>query len=209
MSIIDKLATSLNRRDEVPNQELAKEIVGAENREAIAELIENLLNKSKDIQSDCIKVLYEIGEAKPQMIVAYASNFVELLDSKNNRLQWGAMTALNTIASQSPAIVFGALTKLAAVADKGSVITRDKYVSILTKLCLVDAYKSDAFDLLHEQFLISPTNQLPMYAENATSIIDKAHQPAFIKTLIARLPEIEKESKRKRVEKVLKKWQGK
>ncbi|RFS15065.1 hypothetical protein [Emticicia sp. C21] len=209
MSIIDKLATSLNRRDEVPNQELAKELVETENKEAVAELIQNLSNKNKDIQSDCIKVLYEIGEAKPQLIAPYASNFVELLDSRNNRLQWGAMTALNTIASASPATVFGAVAKLAAVADKGSVITRDNYVSILTKLCSVADYSNDAFDLLHEQFLISPTNQLPMYAENAAGVIDEAHKNVFIKTLIARLSEFDKESKRKRVEKVLKKLQGK
>ncbi len=209
MSIIEKLATSLNRRDEVPNQQLAKELVETENKEAIAELVQNLSNKNKDIQSDCIKVLYEIGEAKPQLIAAYASSFVELLDSKNNRLQWGAMTALNTIASSSPAIVFGALAKLATVADKGSVITRDNYVSILTELCSIPAYRNDAFDLLHEQFLISPTNQLPMYAENAAGIIDNAHKPIFIKTLTARLSEFDKESKRKRVEKVLKKLQGK
>ncbi len=209
MSIIPKLSTSLNRRDEVPNQELAKELVETENQEAVAELIQNLSNKNKDIQSDCIKVLYEIGEAKPQLIASYASNFVELLDSKNNRLQWGAMTALNTITSESPAVVFGALAKLASVADKGSVITRDGYVSILTKLCTVAAYSNDAFDLLHEQFLVSPTNQLPMYAENAMGIIDEAHKPVFIKTLTARLSEFDKESKRKRVEKVLKKLQSK
>ena len=209
MSIIPKLSTSLNRRDEVPNQDLAKEIVATENKEAVGELVANLSNKSKDIQSDCIKVLYEIGEAKPNLIAPYANNFVELLDSKNNRLQWGAMTALNTIATQSPAIVFGALAKLAAVADKGSVITRDNYVSILTKLCSVAAYSNDAFALLHEQFLISPTNQLPMYAENAAGIIDAAHKPIFIKTLTARLSEFDKESKRKRVEKVLKKLQSK
>jgi HEAT repeat protein len=209
MSIIDKLATSLSRRDEVPNQELAKELIETENNEAVAELVQNLSNRNKDIQSDCIKVLYEIGEAKPQLIATYANNFVELLDSKNNRLQWGAMTALNTIASASPDIVFGALAKLAAVADKGSVITRDNYVSILTKLCTVDTYSNDAFALLHEQFLISPTNQLPMYAENADGIIDEAHKPIFIKTLTDRLSEFDKESKRKRVEKVLKKLQGK
>lgn len=209
MSIIDKLATALNRRDEVPNQELAKEIVETENKEAVAELVENLANKNKDIKSDCIKVLYEIGEAKPGLIAPYAKNLVELLDSKNNRLQWGAMTALNTIAAENPAIVFGALAKLAAVADKGSVITRDNYVSILTKLCSVDTYKNDAFDLLHEQFLISPTNQLPMYAENAMGVIDAGHAPVFFKTLAARLSEFDKESKRKRVEKVLKKLHSK
>ena len=36
MSVLDKLATSLNRRDEIPNQELAKQI-GVEYTAHIAE----------------------------------------------------------------------------------------------------------------------------------------------------------------------------
>ncbi|MCB0545469.1 MAG: hypothetical protein KDC70_18225, partial [Saprospiraceae bacterium] len=60
MSILDKLSTSLNRRDEVPNQELAKKILKTKDKKAIKELAENLENKNKGIQSDCIKVLYEI-----------------------------------------------------------------------------------------------------------------------------------------------------
>jgi len=50
-----------------------------------------------------------------------------------------------------------------------------------------------------------PTNQLPMYAENAMSVIDSKHKSQFVKLLASRLNEIEKESKRKRIEKVLKK----
>ena len=102
MSVINKLASSLNRRDEVPNQALAKEIADDNNKKAVQELIDNLSNKSKDIQSDCIKVLYEIGERKPSLIAGFAKNFIELLDNKNNRLQWGAMTAINTIALVNP-----------------------------------------------------------------------------------------------------------
>ncbi|HKR58976.1 MAG TPA: hypothetical protein VJS64_04525, partial [Pyrinomonadaceae bacterium] len=60
MTILDKLATSLGRRDEVPNQALAAEIVRAKNKDAVEELAENLTNKNKGIQSDCIKVLYEV-----------------------------------------------------------------------------------------------------------------------------------------------------
>ena len=37
MSIIEKLATSLNRRDEIPNQELAREILKTNDKKAIKE----------------------------------------------------------------------------------------------------------------------------------------------------------------------------
>ena len=94
MNVIDKLASSLNRRDEVPNQELAKQIAVKKDKKAVAELIEYLNNKSKDIQNDCIKVLYEVGKINPALIADYAKNFIALLDHKNNRLQWGAMTAI-------------------------------------------------------------------------------------------------------------------
>lgn len=65
MTIINKLATSLNRKDEAANQELANSIAEHENIEAVEELISHLNSTNKNIQSDCIKVLYEIGNHKP------------------------------------------------------------------------------------------------------------------------------------------------
>lgn len=50
-----------------------------------------------------------------------------------------------------------------------------------------------------------PTNQLPMYAENAIPIVNAANRGAFVRVLASRLDEIEKESKRSRVQKVIKK----
>src|SRR5262245_25358835 len=98
MSVLEELASALGRRDEVPNQELAAAIVRAKNKAAVAELVENLGNKNKAIQSDCIKVLYEVGEREPKLIAAHAAAFGELLASKQQRLVWGAMTALDAIA---------------------------------------------------------------------------------------------------------------
>jgi hypothetical protein len=205
MTVINKLATSLNRRDEILNQELAKEIADSNDKKAVKELVENLHNKSKDIQSDCIKVIYEIGTLKPKLIAGYSKELLGLLDHKNNRLQWGAMTALNSIVNESPGTIYQALGKIIAVADKGSVITNDHCVGILIKLCAIKEYEADAFSLLNERLKISPTNQLPMYAENALPIINDSNKAAFISTLNSRLPDIEKDTKRKRVEKVLKK----
>jgi hypothetical protein len=42
MTILHKLASSLKRRDEVPNQLLAEEIVRTSNRSAVKELVENV-----------------------------------------------------------------------------------------------------------------------------------------------------------------------
>lgn len=204
MTVISRLASSLNRRDEVPNQELAIEIAANGDGDAVAELVENLGHKSKDIRHDCIKVLYEIGERAPLLIARYADQLAALLDSKDNRMQWGGMTALNTIAHEKPDIVFASIPKLAAVADKGSVITRDNFVAILIKLSGIPAYRDQTLPLLNEQMLSCPSNQLPMYAENALPVIVGTYKEEFVRTLISRLGDFEKESKRKRVEKVLK-----
>src|SRR5262245_64688094 len=98
MTVLNKLATAQNRRDEAVNQALAQEIVRGNDGRAVRELVDGLSNKDKNIQSDCIKVLYEVGEKAPNLIAGYRSLFCDLLDSKNNRLVWGAMTALDQIA---------------------------------------------------------------------------------------------------------------
>ncbi|HRH50984.1 MAG TPA: hypothetical protein PLP23_19695 [Panacibacter sp.] len=205
MTIIDQLATSLKRRDEIPNQELAKQIAKSNDKKAVKELIDNLRNKNKDIQNDCIKVIYEIGAVKPNLVADFSKELIELLDNKNNRLQWGAMIALDTITNEIPKTIYKALGKIIDVAGKGSVITNDHCVGILIKLCSRKEYAENAFSLLNERLKISPTNQLPMYAENALPIINEKNKATFIKTLSSRLVDIEKDTKRIRVEKVIKK----
>ena len=206
MSILNKLASALDRRDELPNEELAKQIADKNDNEAVKELVANLSNKSKDIQTDCIKVLYEIGERKPALIAAYAKEFIDLLASRNNRLQWGAMTAINTITLENPKLIYGSLSKIIAAADNGSVITKDHAVNILISLCSLKQYTENAFSLLIEQLLNSPTNQLPMYAEKAIPVINEKNKQLFVKALASRINDIGKETKRKRVEKVIKKF---
>ena len=205
-SIIPKLSSSLDRRDEVPNQELARQIVQDNDKSAVQELIDNLSSKQKGIANDSIKVLYEIGEKSPALISSYSNEFIAQLKSKNNRLQWGAMAALNAITLEEPKTIFGFLAEIIQAMDGGSVITKDNGVNILIKLCTLETYKESCFSLFIEQLHGSPTNQLPMYAERAIPIINESNQGFFVKTLSARLGEIEKESKRKRVEKVIRKF---
>lgn len=205
MSIIPKLSTSLNARDEVANQQLAAEIVKSGDKSAVNELVENLTNKNKGIRHDCIKVLYEIGYAEPKLIAPHHASFLDLLTSRDNRLQWGAMYALGCVVKEKPGEVYSSLSKIIDAAEKGSVITRDGCVRILITLRTSTKYADIAFSHLLEQLASCPTNQLPMYAEEAVPVISASNKDRFVKVLSARLDDIEKMSKRKRVEKVIKK----
>jgi len=103
-------------------------------------------------------------------------------------------------------LIYGSLSKIIAAADNGSVITKDHAVNILISLCSLKQYTENAFSLLIEQLLNSPTNQLPMYAEKAIPVINEKNKQLFVKALASRINDIGKETKRKRVEKVIKKF---
>jgi len=206
VSVLDKLATALNRRDEAPNQELAQQIVRACNANAVQELVEALNHKTKEIQNDSIKVLYEIGYANPDLIAPYVKEFGDLLESKNNRLVWGAMMALDTISLNEPQALHGMLAKILKVADNGgSVIARDHAVGILAKLATIKAYQRDCVALLFEQLMSCPNNQFPMYVEMSAPVIDAKNRERFRQVIESRVPKLDKESQKKRVAKVLRK----
>jgi hypothetical protein len=76
--VLDRIAFFQNRRDEIPNQQLAKELAETQNRAGIKEIEANLQSKNHNVQSDCLKVLYEIGYLKPDLIVDYVSDFLAL-----------------------------------------------------------------------------------------------------------------------------------
>ena len=205
MSVLNKLASLNGVRNAEPNKELASQIIKASDKKAIKGLVENLNNKDKNIQSDCIKVLYEIGEQNPTLIAEYDKTFLELLSNKNNRLVWGAMTALDCIASINPKDIYKQLSTILAIADKGSVITKDHGVGILTKLSADKNYTDTTLILLLDFMKTAATNQLPKYAEDALPVITNKYKKDFIKVLSSRLDDFDKETKKVRLEKVIKK----
>ncbi len=205
MSVLEKLSSSLNRIDQVPNQELAKQIVTTKDTEAIKELVVLLSGKNKRLQGDAIKTLYEIGEQNPSLISPYIQEFISLLDSKNNRLQWGTMTAIDRITPFHPKLVYDSLSKILKIADEGSVITKDHALNILIHLCDVKEYAADAFILLLDQLKVAFPNQLPKYAEQTMPFITTENKKQFLNILTSRLADVETETKRARIEKVIQK----
>ena len=98
MSVLEELASGLGERGDQPNVRLVEKLTDLEDTQGIREIGAGLRHSDKKVQSDCIKVLYEIGYRKPELVADFAGDFLALLTSKNNRLVWGAMIGLSTIA---------------------------------------------------------------------------------------------------------------
>lgn len=205
LTIISKLAAASGRNDETLNLQLAQSIAKKGDEHSVLELVENLSNKDKAIQSDCIKVLYEIGRINPKLIGDHGKTFTTLLKSKNNRLQWGAMMALDSITLANPKFISKALVEILDCADRGSVITKDYAIGILCKLGTVKAYREQAFLLLFDLLKLSATNQLPMYAEKILPLVSEKEKASFVKILSSRLSDFDTGAKRSRIEKVIRK----
>ena len=203
MSVLDKLASALQRNDERPNVELAEALVARPDKKAIAALADALSSGTVAVQNDAIKVLYEIGERAPDLVAPYAEAFLALLKSRNNRNVWGAMSAIDTIAGVRAKEVAAHLEDILAAADKGSVIAKDKAMSTLAKLA--QAGEAKAMPALLERLADAAPNQFPMYAELAATAVTPTHKAKLVGVLQARLKTIDAAAKKARVEKVLRK----
>lgn len=150
MSVLQQIAYFKNRRDEVPNQELARQLAAAKGRKGIREIAENLWHENPQVQSDCLKVLYEIGFIQPELIANCTGDFLKMLQSKNNRLVWGSMIALSTVAEINADEIFARVKEIKHAMVNGSVITLDNGIKTLA----IVASKNTAYQKQLMPFLL-------------------------------------------------------
>lgn len=204
MSVLEKLACNQNHRDEVPNQELARELVETQNRDGLREIAENLWSKNKNIQADCIKVLYEAGYLAPELVADYAGDFLKLMKSKNNRLVWGAMIALSTIAALKADALFPHVREIEQVIEKGSVITKDNGIKILALVAAQnEAYRCEISPYLLNHLATCRPKDVPQHSEKSLPAVDEHNKAKFIALLEKRSADLSK-SELTRVKKVIK-----
>jgi hypothetical protein len=184
MSVLCKIACLQNRKDEVPNQELAKELVETNNLDGIEEIAENLFNKDKNIQSDCIKVLYEAGYIKPEIIAEYVGDFIKLLRNRNNRLVWGAMIALSIIASIKADEIYENIETVYEAIKEGSVITVDNGIKVLAAIASQnDEYDKNTFPFLINHLKTCRPKEVGQHAESIFIAVNPSNQDEFINVL--------------------------
>lgn len=204
MSVLNRIARLRNRRDEVPNQELARDLAAKTNKAGIREIADNLWSKDRHVQADCIKVLYEVGAIEPKLIAAYAGDFVKLLNSRNNRLVWGAMTALAETARADPRVVFKHLDEIKKAKETGSVITVDNAISALAFTASADEkYSQTIFPYLLKHLSGCRPKEVAQHSERTLPAVNAENKKDFIKVLERRTEDLNG-SALARVKKVIK-----
>jgi hypothetical protein len=203
MSVLNRIAHLQNRRDEVPNQELARELAEQKDSLGVREIVENLWNKDKNIQADCVKVLYEIGFIEPSLIADYAEDFLKLLRSRNNRLVWGGMIVLSTVAELRADSIHAHLDEILKAMSAGSVITVDNAVKTLALAASDEAYRRDVFPYLLEHLRTCRPKDVPQHSEKSLPAVDASNKDDFIAVLEKRLEDLSG-SQVTRVRKVIK-----
>jgi len=205
MSTLDRIAHALGRRDELPNQELARELAAQKDQAGIREIAENLWSKDKNVRADCIKVLYEIGYIDPALVAGYVEDFIRLLKSNNNRLVWGGMIALGTVAGLQAGAIYAHLAEIQKVIEAGSVITVDNGVQTLARAAAADErYNRAILPYLLDHLKNCRPKDVAQHAEKTLPAINAANKSEFISVLEKRTSDLSG-SALTRVMKVIKK----
>lgn len=191
-SVLDRLACRQGRRDEIPNQELALQLIAAEDQQGIQVIADNLWNKDKAVRADCIKVLYEIGYRKPELVTSYWAEYLKLLKSRDNRMIWGAMITLATIAPLVAGSLYPHAPEIQAAMQRGSVITVDAGVQTLAALAASQSERRETLlPFLFNHLRTCRPKDVPQHSEKTLPAVDAGHKAEFIAILEKRLEDLQ------------------
>lgn len=209
MKVLEQMALFAHQRDEKNNVAIAERIAVNEDYAEVRQIINLLQEGNIALKNDCIKILYEVGERKPFLIDAYLPLFLNLLSSKNNRLQWGAMCAVFYCSKTQGKQVFKSLNDILKATKNGSVICRDYRVFTLIELASNKSNYKKIIPLLQAELYECPENQFPMYCEKSALLGKKFIASILMPVILKRIEQIKKESRQKRLHRIIKKHQVK
>jgi len=185
---LNKIAFYQNRRDEVPNQELARELAEAKDAEGIREIVDHLHNPNPNIQADCIKVLYEVGALDPGLVAEYWEEFLALLRHKHNRMVWGGMCALAAIAGLRAQELGPHVAEIERAMDAGSVITVDNGVKALADIAAgAPEFSPAIFPYMLNHLRTCRLKEVPQHSEKTLPAVTAANKAEFIDLLQNRM----------------------
>jgi hypothetical protein len=203
--MINEIAFFQNRNDEELNIKLAEKLVKLKNITDIQEIVHGLDDKEKQINNDCIKVLYEIGYRSPDLIIPYIDVFLDKIKSRNNRIVWGSCIALSLIADKTCDKIMKQIDDIKRVYKTGSVITTDYCISIFAGLIKGNSkYSKEVFPILISHLENCRPKEVAQHAERASICINRSNKQLFIDVLKKRIDSLS-DSQKRRVNKILKK----
>jgi hypothetical protein len=186
--LLNRLGYLQTRRDRTPNLDLARDLVAREDMAGIREIAENMRNDNKNIHSDCMNVMYEIGRIDPNLITPYAADFIKFLNSKHHHMVQGAITALAEIAKVKPDFIFKHLAEIKRITETGADDAVDKSISALAHTAAGgEEYSKVVFPYLLQHLSSCHHKQLTEHAETILPAVNENNNSDFIKALKKRL----------------------
>ena len=208
MSVLERLASSVGRRDEEPNRDVARQIVAGQDQAGVLELVAALDTRDSNLRSDALKALYEVGALDPFLIAPHTQRFVALLGERSNRMVWGAMMALAAVASQQADELFPQRNAVLKAMASGSVITVDAGVRALAGIASArDEYRTALVPELLRHLKTCRPKDVPQHSEAILPAVNAPHAAEFVAVLEKRLPNLTG-SQAARVRKVMRRAQA-
>ena len=185
MSWINRIAFYRNIRNEIPNQELAREFARSNNSLGIHEIAGYLFDKNPSVASDCIKVIYETGYIKPELIQEYTDIFLQLLESKNNRMVWGGMIALSTVAYLRAEQIFNKIDLVLETIKKGTLITEVSGIKTIAIISTVsNTYKEKLLPALFDYLEKCRPIDFASRVETTIPVISSSEEKEILNSVI-------------------------
>jgi len=168
-----------------------KKLANKSDTTGIQELVEHLHDKNPNIASDCLKTLYEVGMIQPALIENYAGEFLNLLTSPNNRMVWGAMITLSTIAARQADALYPHIDLIMKTTRAGSVITTDNGIKTLALIGAANLeYRNAVFPFLLDHLSTCRPKEVPQHAESTLPAVDTINRQAFTEVLEKRTEDL-------------------
>lgn len=136
--VLSRLAVSVGRYDEMPNLELAADIVFADDTDAVSVLV-SVIERHDDIHaSDAARVIAEVGNRAPDLLLAHADRLVDLIDAARAEMLPYTMLALSPVAPRYAETLWPARDLFwAALADltRPAELAQGGAVRLLSAMC--------------------------------------------------------------------------
>ncbi len=136
--VLSRLAVSVGRYDEMPNLELAADIVFGDDTDAVSVLV-SVIERHDDLHaSDASRVICEVGTRAPDLLLAHADRLVEMIDVSRSEMLPYTMMALSPVASRYAEQLWPSRDLFwASLADLGSTaeLAQGGAVRLLAAMC--------------------------------------------------------------------------
>jgi hypothetical protein len=185
--LLNRLGYLQTRRDRTPNLDLARDLAARDDMAGIREIAANMHNDNKNIHSDCMNVMYEIGRVDPNLITSYAADFVKFLKSKHPHMVEGASAALMEISKVNPEFIFNNQVEIKQIAETGSDTAVEKSISALAQTAADERFSAEVFPYLLQHLLSCHHKHVSERAEKILPAVNENNNLEFVKTLKKRL----------------------